>query len=104
MCGLYIMLELACENFDFAMSWYERRLLIFEVLIEQSFSTEEKEIVALDENGRELPEWLKKAEEKEFLERTIALPEYSVLKVLCNYSIHYGLKAYMLHEFYYAQK
>ena len=52
----------------------ERRQQLFERLIERAFTEEDKKAEARDENGRELPQWLKEAEEKEAAEKAERYP------------------------------
>lgn len=54
-CGFYMVFDSASELFDFAMCWYERRMPLYELMIEYSYSKEDKTAVPQDENGRELP-------------------------------------------------
>ena len=68
-CGYYVMFELATEFIDAGMCWQERRMPLFELGIEMAFSDEDKRAEPVDENGRELPQWLKEAEEKENAEK-----------------------------------
>jgi len=51
------------------MCWYERRQPLYELAIELAFSAEDKKAEPVDENGRELPQWLKEADEKETAEK-----------------------------------
>ena len=98
-CGYYGMFELAFELIDAGMCWMERRQPFYELLIELSFSQEDKSAELKDENGRELPQWLKEAEEKLAAEKAEKLPKYSKRIVLLNYCFNYGVKLYLLYQF-----
>ena len=100
-CGYYIMYELSFEMIDAGMSWIERRQPLYEKMIERAFSEEDKKAETRDENGRELPQWLKEAEEKEVAEKAEKYTKYSKKTIFFNYFTNYGLKLYML--FYYSQ-
>eukprot|EP00353_Schmidingerella_taraikaensis_P015575 CAMPEP_0185620306 /NCGR_PEP_ID=MMETSP0436-20130131/53588_1 /TAXON_ID=626734 ORGANISM="Favella taraikaensis, Strain Fe Narragansett Bay" /NCGR_SAMPLE_ID=MMETSP0436 /ASSEMBLY_ACC=CAM_ASM_000390 /LENGTH=91 /DNA_ID=CAMNT_0028260561 /DNA_START=177 /DNA_END=452 /DNA_ORIENTATION=- len=81
-CGVYTTFELASEIFDAFMCWSERRLPLRQLLIELSFANEEREAALKDENGRELPQWLREAEENEIAERDKNLPNWSLKTIL----------------------
>ena len=65
-------------------------------MIELSFTEEDKSAELKDENGRELPQWLKEAEEKLAAEKADKLPKYSKRIILLNYGLNYGVKLYLL--------
>ena len=98
-CGYYSMFELAYEMIDAGMSWMERRQPLYMRMIELAFSPEDKKAELKDENGRELPQWLKEAEENEMREKAARMPKFSKKRILLNYSFNYGTKIYLLYQF-----
>lgn len=102
-CGYYIMFELANEMLSAGMNWMERRQPIYEYMIEMVFSEEDKKAVLRDGNGRELPQWLKEAEENDIREKIEKLPNFSKKTILLNYCLNYGVKGWLLYQFITAQ-
>ena len=96
MCGIYLIFELAQECLDFSMTWYERRLPVYMYLIGSVYSTEDKTAPLKDENGRELPDWLREAEEKELAAAEEKLPKMTRGRVIAEYLVNYGIKSLLL--------
>ena len=82
------------------MCWYERRLPIYLFFIDLVYSEEEKKAMLKDENGRELPQWLREAEEKAIIETDLALPNFSKRTIILSYMFNYGLKALLLYYYF----
>lgn len=51
------------------MCWYERKKPLYEMLLEFNYTKEMKQEVLKDKKGRELPDWLREADEKEQAEK-----------------------------------
>ena len=81
------MFELSVEFIDCGMSWYERRQPLFEMAIEVVFSAEDKTAEPVDDNGRELPLWLKEAEEKETAEKALKYTKHTPKRIAINYCV-----------------
>lgn len=77
---------------DCALCWYERRQPLYELAIELAFSKEDKEAELVDENGRELPQWLKEAEEKDMDEKNLKYRTISKKALITNFAVNYGVK------------
>ena len=90
------MFELSVEFIDCGMSWYERRQPLFEMAIEVVFSAEDKTAEPVDDNGRELPLWLKEAEEKETAEKALKYTKHTPKSIAINYCFNYGIKLWLL--------
>mmetsp|Transcript_1595 Transcript_1595/g.2210 ORF Transcript_1595/g.2210 Transcript_1595/m.2210 type:complete len:85 (+) Transcript_1595:2105-2359(+) len=82
------------------MCWYERRLPIYLYFIELVFSQEDKKAILKDENGRELPQWLREAEEKAIKDAEQSLPKYVTKTVLLNYAVNYGVKLLLVYKYF----
>ena len=74
------------------MCWYERRKPLYEMILELHYSKEQKEELTKDENGRELPEWLREAAEKEQSEKAVKLTKYTQKGQCLNLCLNYGFK------------
>ena len=98
-CGWYVMFELTMEFIDCGMCWYERRQPLCEMAIEMVFSAEEKTAEPVDENGRELPLWLKEADEKETAEKALKYTKHTLKSIAINYCFNYGIKLWLLIQY-----
>ena len=98
-CGLYTMWELGWERIDAGMSWLERKLPFYEWIVEIAYSDEEKKENARDLNGRELPMWLREAEEKEEMEKSENFADYSKKVIVLNFLLNYGIKAFLIYSY-----
>ena len=50
----------------------------------------------MDENGRELAQWLREAELKEMSEKQLKYRTFSRKTLILNYCVIYGVKLYLL--------
>ncbi len=91
-CGIYLVVELGQERCDAIMCWYERRKPLYEIILELHYTKEQKTEPFQDQNGRELPDWLKEAAEKEELEKAEKLPMYTTKGMCLNLILNYGFK------------
>ena len=64
--------------------------------IELVYSDEDKKALIKDENGRDLPEWLREAEERSLQTDMEQLPKKNKWMVLANYTVNYGVKALLI--------
>ena len=95
-CGIYLVVELSQERCDAIMCWYERRKPLYEMMLELHYTNEQKTEPTRDQNGRELPDWLREAAEKEEAEKAEILPKYTSKGVCLNLCLNYGFKLLIL--------
>ena len=95
-CGFYVAFELVLEICDIHMSWFERRVPLYQFIIECYYSKQDRVAAPKDENGRELPDWLREAEEREMVQKESCMTKRSWYSVILQYVFNYGIKVYIL--------
>ena len=96
-CGAYIIFELVTELHDACMTWHERRQPVQLYLLKSFFHSEnQSNIGTMKEKERELPDWLREAEEKETESKMEKMPNRSTWAISMNYACHYGVKVIIL--------
>ena len=70
------------------------------MLLEFNYTKEMKQEVFKDKKGRELPDWLREADEKEQADKADKLAQYTSKGTALNLSCNYGLKLVMLYFYY----
>lgn len=78
------------------MGWYERRLCLYLYLTNFVYSPEDKTAPMKDENGRELPDWLREEEEKILAKAEEKLPKITNTFAIISFAVNYNIKAVLL--------
>ena len=66
----------------------------------KAYTEEDKKAEVKDENGRELPQWLKEAEEKVEAEKVQSFQKFSKKTIMINLVVNYGCKLILLYKYF----